>query len=225
MVLIMAIGRPFGTFCKVGDIVKSKNYGDFEVIKIERAARILCRSITTGYEVYKQASHLKAGAIKDPHYPSVLGVGFFGEGDYSAKTHPVAYQAWRNMLVRCYCDKYQLKNPTYKGCSVDDEWHNFQNFAEWLEKNNPRNTKKLELDKDIKVDGNKVYSSETCLLVTRAENNEKASCRERKIKSPDGEIVKVLNISKFCRENDLHQGHISSVLLGTRSHHKGWTRV
>lgn len=221
----MAIGRPFGTFCKVGDIIKSNGYGDFVVIKIERATRILCKSLTTGYEIYKQASHLKSGSIKDPYYPSILGVGFFGEGDYSSKTHPLAYQKWRNMLTRCYCEKYQSKNPSYKDCSVASEWHNFQNFAKWFESQGNKLIKGIELDKDIKVDGNRVYSGDTCLLVTRAENNEKASCKEVELLSPDGEVFKVLNISKFCRENNLHQGHISNVLLGNRSHHKGWKRV
>jgi len=40
--------------------------------------------------------------------------------------------------------------------------------------------------------------------------------------SPSGEIEEGINISKFCRENDLDRGHISSVLNGKRKSHKGY---
>ena len=34
------------------------------------------------------------------------------------------------MLERFHDSKYQEKRPTYIGCSVAEEWHNFQIFAE-----------------------------------------------------------------------------------------------
>ena len=42
------------------------------------------------------------------------------------------------------------------------------------------------------------------------------------IVSPNNEIIKSKNISKFCRINNLHQGHISSVLSGKIKSYKGW---
>ncbi len=49
--------------------------------------------------------------------------------------------------------------------------------------------------------------------------------KEFELKSPSGKIIKGKNIAQFCRENNLNQAHIGSVLKGKRNHHKGWTRV
>lgn len=32
------------------------------------------------------------------------------------------YKRWRNMLERCYSAKHHAKYPTYKNCTVCDEW-------------------------------------------------------------------------------------------------------
>ena len=40
------------------------------------------------------------------------------------------YRVWTHMLERCYSDKYQDRKPTYKGCSVSEEWLRFSNFRQ-----------------------------------------------------------------------------------------------
>lgn len=77
------------------------------------------------------------------------------------------YEVWQDMLRRCYSEKCQKKQPTYVGCSVDPEWHIFSNFRSWAE---TKNTKGMQLDKDIIFPGNKVYSPESCVFVTGALN-------------------------------------------------------
>ena len=77
------------------------------------------------------------------------------------------YRAWENMLARCYSAKYQEKQPTYKGCSVSDDWLTFSNFKNWMEK---QDWEGKQLDKDILLEGNKVYSKESCVFVTRMVN-------------------------------------------------------
>ena len=69
------------------------------------------------------------------------------------------------MLQRCYSDEYQKKEPTYKGCSVCDEWLTLSNFKRWMD--DPANgyQEGYHLDKDILVKGNKVYSPETSCFV------------------------------------------------------------
>ena len=74
------------------------------------------------------------------------------------------YRIWKNMLTRCYSEKYHDKHPTYKGCFVIEEWLDFQVFAEWLT-SQEFYLDGYELDKDILVRGNKIYSPETCALV------------------------------------------------------------
>jgi len=73
------------------------------------------------------------------------------------------YQAWRSMLSRCYSEIYQNRYPTYIGCSVCDEWLTFSNFKKWME---TKDFEGKQLDKDLKVAGNKVYSPNTCMFVS-----------------------------------------------------------
>jgi hypothetical protein len=79
----------------------------------------------------------------------------------------VLYQTWRNMILRCYSEKLKKLRPTYIGCIVCDEWLTFSNFKKWME------TKEFhgkELDKDLKVLGNKIYSPINCMFVSSAIN-------------------------------------------------------
>lgn len=77
------------------------------------------------------------------------------------------YQAWGNMLKRCYSTKYKERNPTYKNCTVSAEWLTFSVFKSWME---GQDWEGKQLDKDILFEGNKVYSAETCVFVTKAVN-------------------------------------------------------
>ena len=54
--------------------------------------------------------------VKDKLTPTVLGVGFVGEGRFRITINgkiTSEYAVWQNMLARCYSSKYHLKNPTY----------------------------------------------------------------------------------------------------------------
>jgi hypothetical protein len=101
-------------------------------------------------------------SVVNKNRPSVFGVGCLGIGDYD--THHISYYTWQHMLERCYRNdgKYSI---TYDDCYVCEEWLNFQNFARWYDANYYKINEDLEVDKDIKCKGNKVYSPDFCLLV------------------------------------------------------------
>jgi len=63
------------------------------------------------------------------------------------------YRTWCGMLMRCYSAKHQERNPTYKGCSVSEEWLRFSNFKSWMER---QDFEGMQLDKDLLFEGNKV---------------------------------------------------------------------
>ena len=77
------------------------------------------------------------------------------------------YRVWKSMLERCYSDKAQDKHPTYKGCSVSEEWNTFSNFRGWMVE---QDWEGKQLDKDLLIEGNKVYSASTCVFVTPSVN-------------------------------------------------------
>ena len=77
------------------------------------------------------------------------------------------YQAWKNMVDRCYSIKFREHNPTYIGCTVTDEWLTFSVFKNWMM---TQDWKDNQLDKDLLFEDNKVYGPETCVFVTQTVN-------------------------------------------------------
>jgi len=77
------------------------------------------------------------------------------------------YIKWFSMLLRCYKKAHLEMFPTYIGCSVSEDWKYFSKFRAWMEE---QDWKGKELDKDILVKGNKIYSAETCVFVSRELN-------------------------------------------------------
>jgi hypothetical protein len=116
-------------------------------------------------------SNFKNGSIKNPYVPSVYGVGYLGEGKHNAtiSQKPTRqYVVWSMMLQRCYMSWINPNNVSYNGCSVCNEWHNFQKFADWYDENYYTvSREEMNLDKDILVKGNKVYSPETCIFAPK----------------------------------------------------------
>ena len=149
----------------VGDVFETNECGSCVVDDYINSSNIKVR-FEDGYEAMCQASQLRNGQVRNPYYPIIYGVGFCGKGIYSKTSYPRIYSIWNNMLTRCYSEISQIKNPTYIGCTVDESWHNFQNFAhDYLQM--VGSDLDWQLDKDILFKGNKIYSKETCCLVPK----------------------------------------------------------
>lgn len=211
---------------EVGKIYTTNGYGDLEVIAYRAWDDVDVRFVSTGYEAKVQSSSITSGGIKDPLFPYVYGVGFIGIGKHRANKNgrnQKSYKAWSDMLQRCYCPKSQERRPTYRGCRVADEWLNYQVFCRWF---NDNYIEGFHLDKD-KLSGSargKLYSPDTCCFISSQENAEISQSKSFKIVSPLGVTHEVLNMSAFCRDNNLDKGNLSRVLRGERGHHNGWCR-
>jgi len=77
----------------------------------------------------------------------------------------IALRHWHNMIFRCYDKKALESHPSYLGCSVCEEWLLFSNFLEWFLKTENSTIEWYNLDKDILVKNNRVYSPQTCCFV------------------------------------------------------------
>lgn len=130
-------------------------------------------------------SLLKSACQKKP----VFGIGI-NDADYIV--NPVVngkssmcpyYNAWSHMMGRSYSKKVHSDNPTYVDCTVTPEWHSFMAFRAWMM---TQDWKGKQLDKDILVPGNKVYSPETCIFITRQINTLFNNCGSRRGKYPQG---------------------------------------
>lgn len=89
----------------------------------------------------------------------VFGVGV---NDIQEPSNSPYYSRWSGMLQRGHCEKFKVKSPSYKDKYVSEEWMLISTFKSWMEQ---QNWKGLELDKDILVKGNDVYSADTCAFV------------------------------------------------------------
>jgi hypothetical protein len=125
--------------------------------------------IEDNVEVKTRMEHFKQGKVSRKSTQSSLHPGYYGVGPYSGKNH--IYRHWRSMMIRCYNPAELKRCPTYVGCTVCEEWHNYQNFAKWYEENfYTIEGHRMDLDKDIIIKGNKVYSPEACCFVPREIN-------------------------------------------------------
>ena len=144
-----------------------EKYGLYKVESYLGKDKYLVR-FYNGYTAEVVSQQIKYNSICNPYHPKIYGVGYKGCGEYSAservcKGGARLYHAWSNMLERCYNSKYKEYH-LYggKGVYVCKNWHNFQAFAEWYQKNVPE---RWHMDKDILVEGNLVYSESTCVGV------------------------------------------------------------
>ena len=151
----------------VGKVCKSKSSGDFKILKYNDSKNVEIQFLNTGYETVVQLTNIKSGKVKDRLSPSVYGVGIVGtkyptsEGDVKTKE----YVLWYSMLTRCYYNTYKKQRPTYEGCEVSENFKSYEYFYEWCHNQVGFSNKDWQLDKDLLVKGNKVYSESTCIFI------------------------------------------------------------
>lgn len=167
-----SVGHPLSGLSKA--VVYENNMGfKFKLIKYHnpRSADIMWECGNISYNVIP--ANIKNGGIYYPNTKSVVNVGYFGFGKYKpnkggqgSNYNERVYASWQRMIRRCY-DAREQKKPSHKAyvnVKVCDEWHNFQNFAEWAEDKEDKFISGWELDKDMFGTG-LIYSPDTCTLL------------------------------------------------------------
>jgi hypothetical protein len=79
------------------------------------------------------------------------------------------YLVWSHMLKRCSPDGWQ-KSPTYAGCSMSENFRKYSYFYDWCRCQVGFGHEGYELDKDILLKGNKLYSEDLCVFVPQRIN-------------------------------------------------------
>ena len=148
-------------------VYQSKNSGCFTITSYLDSYNIGVKFVNTSYEMVTHLGSIKSGKVKDPHSPSVYGVGVVGT-KYPTMINgrnTKEYGLWQNMLTRCYNDTYKKKQPTYEGCKVSDKFKSYEYFYEWCHEQIGFGYEGWQLDKDLLVKGNKVYSEYSCVFL------------------------------------------------------------
>ena len=130
------------------------------------------------------------------------------------------YRTWTHMLERCYSDQFQKRQSTHKGCTVCVEWLTFSVFKHWMK---TQDWEGMQLDKDILILNNKIYSPRTCIFVTRQINSLLNSHKAKRGKYPQGVCLhiptnkfraqykdngKVKHIGYFCTVEEAEKAYI-----------------
>lgn len=152
----------------MGEIFESYRCGKFEIIEDRGWDKVDVRFIDTGTIKTTARGIIKNGAnITDPFAITVFGVACLGNS--VPKNDPKIYRLWKNMLMRCYYPRELIRKPCYEDCSVSDEWLCFETFVKDIKEMDNYDlflNGDYQLDKDLKVPGNRFYSKDTCSFVT-----------------------------------------------------------
>ncbi len=155
----------------VGKVCKSKSSGDFKILKYNDKKNVEIQFLKTGFETTVELGSIRNGKVKDRYLPSVYGVGVIGD-KYPSKVNGVKtkeYKLWTSMLVRCYSDDFKKELPTYEGCQVSENFKSYEYFYEWCHSQIgfgvEGNGNPFQLDKDLLIKGNKVYSEYSCVFI------------------------------------------------------------
>ena len=111
---------------------------------------------------YKGCPHCKRNALKKVKFGIAINDYNGKIWDNNAKRMIPSYIQWQSMLTRCYSESYHKKYPSYIGCYVCDDWLHFSKYKEWYDKHCVVG---WNVDKDIIIKGNKLYSPQTCCFV------------------------------------------------------------
>ena len=208
-------------------MITTQSYGNAEIIgKGSKYNYVRVRFENTGNVDEFRADAVARGEIRDKWAVTLCGVGIIGDIKTRGKNKKY-YTMWRNMIKRCYDNT----NGAYNNVDVCERWHVFQYFYDDIHlvdgfDEDMFNAGKIELDKDIKqrFSHNKVYSLETCCFVPKAINCTIQDGQQREFigVSPDGNVYRDTNITKFARMHKLERKQISAVLHGRFKSTLGW---
>ena len=118
-------------------------------------------------------TYLRGVGMIDKNKPTVCGMGIVGykygvtNGD---GIHCAEYVYWKSMLNRCNSKLYKSRRPTYEVCTISENFKHYEYFYEWCNKQIGFSVDDFQLDKDLLVKGNKIYSEETCLFLPKEVN-------------------------------------------------------
>lgn len=197
-----------------------KQFGELLVVKRERNRKgvyWVCKC-NCGSETTVRSDALRYGGTKS--------CGCYREanrsviGKTNATIHGLCgtkgYRVWNQMMDRCYnknCKSYKYYGA--RGIKVCKRWHDPANFIEDM----GQPPKGLSIER---INNDKSYSKKNCKWATRSEQQQNRRGKEWFVIYPNGEKIKINNLARFCRQNNLNSNCMSSVAKGKLKQHRRW---
>ena len=149
-----------------GKVYPSNRFGDVKILEYKNNKQVVIMFLNTGFIKEESIGVIRSGHIRDSSLPTTCGFGYIDiEGVSIGRKATKEYQIWNNMINRCYNENLRHKNPTYKDCSVSEEWRYLSKFKEWCNKQIGFDNDGWNLDKDLLSKECKIYSEHTCVFV------------------------------------------------------------
>lgn len=131
---------------------------------------IICKE--HGEYLQRPTQHLRGQGCPTCSYINKRGFKNYTNvvNDFIDVKHPlynIAYKRWIGIIKRTVDDNIKNLYYSYSDCTICDEWLSFSAFFEWFEANYVDG---WDVDKDILVKNNKLYSPQTCCFVPKEIN-------------------------------------------------------
>lgn len=198
-----------------GMIFTNKKGFKWRVVDCQRLKKILVESCEWHqYTTVVTKESIKRGAIFYP-YGKMSDGCYAGKGAWISSSKNPHFHTWASLRTRTLDTNFKQRHKSYIDCSLCEEWMCMQNFCDWAESTKPKDTSvKWELDKDLLIEGNKLYSPETCCWLPKEINLFLSKMGEKAIYPKtlkDGSEVYVV----FVREGKEKQVEKGSHYIGT----------
>ena len=151
----------------VGVVCKSKSFGDFRIVSYSDSKNVLFEFINTGF-----LTSTRSDCVRDAIDSELLS---YWLSLTIAGVATKEYNLWYTMLQRCFDEHSEGVLETYKDCTVSENFKSYEYFYDWC--NNQvgfnifdENDRPFEIDKDLLIKGNKLYSENTCVFLPREIN-------------------------------------------------------
>jgi hypothetical protein len=213
---------------RIGSVGTNKYGSKMIVVEYNSTTDIWVEFVENGNKQHTRWRNFSIGSVENPYDKTVFGIGYIGEGEYEAcikRKFTNQYISWSSMMARCYSEYFHKRQPAYIDCSVVEEWHCFQNFAKWYNQNFYEvEGQRMQLDKDILVKGNRVYSPETCVFVPHSINSLFVKVDARRGNLPVGVCCyENKNINKYgvrCRDGKGKYANVGYFSTAEEAFHK-----
>lgn len=153
-----------------GCLMKIIDYKSYRQVIVEFQDKYKA-TVKTNYGAFQN------GKVSNYMRESIYNIGIVGNiyPTYNKNKQLKEYQMWVGMLGRCYSDRIKEKYSTYKDITCCEEWLYYPNFYEWIHSQenfkNISNDQRWDLDKDIIIKHNNIYSPNNCCIVPHKINS------------------------------------------------------
>ena len=209
--------------CYTGAISKNNFGTDMKIIQELPKGKCIIE-FQDEHKLHKEINNtnFSNGNVKNPYDKTLYGIGYIGVGKYKVSGNDkspvsIAYKFWFSLMERCYSEKRRWKYSAYDDKYMSEKWYNFQDFGAWLDDNYYEiKGEVMQLDKDILVKGNKVYSPDTCLIVPQRINMLFVE-KKNKWNFPSG--IRMSKSGKYIASyNEVHLGTIDNLEQAIQIH-------